>query len=329
MKHYALRALFLALTVALMLTVGCKEDEVTPPAVFSINVGEVTVAVGANGSITLTGGTTPYSIKVGPDTTVATATLSGTTLSAHGVASGFTTLTVGDAAGAEATVNINISGAITFDLFPLSTGRQFVYSGYAISTSGVALPDPSTVYRTAWTIGTPYLLPNSWVIVDTTTLQHPSAGVIGVKRNLIIIKDPGTGEFTFAQTLGPFFRAFNIARTDTVRFVSIAKPALGIGGTWTAFDSTYVDGSSTNVRLQIFGEVLTGETITDSTTSHTKHNAIRFRTWRRITVGSTVAVDNATTSRLWLVKNIGPVIVHIAQDTENLGHFRVLKSKNF
>jgi hypothetical protein len=310
-----------------MLTVGCKEDEVTPPAVFSINVGEVTVAVGANGSITLTGGTTPYSIKVGPDTTVATATLSGTTLSAHGVASGFTTLTVGDAAGAEATVNINISGAITAELFPLVIGHQYQYSGYAVSTSGVALPDPSKIYNTLWTVGP--TVSGATYLFDTTTFQHPSAGVITASRTLVLIKNNTTGDFMFAQTLGPFFRAFSIPRIDTVRFVSIAKPSLGIGGTWTAFDSTYVDGSSTNIRLQIFGEVLTGESITDSTTSHTKHNAIRFRTWRRITVGSTVAVDNATTSRLWLVKNIGPVIVHIAQDTENLGHFRVLKSKNF
>ncbi len=329
MKHYTLHALFLALIVALTFTIGCKDDEVTPPAVFSINVGEVTLAVGADGSITITGGTTPYSIKTGPDTTVATATLSGTTLSAHGVASGFTTLTVGDAAGAEATVNINISGAITVDLFPLSTGRQFTYKGYAISTSGVGLPDPSSVYSTMWTILTPYSIPNSWIIVDTTTLQHPSAGVIGAKKNLVIIKNPTTGEFIFAQTLGPFFRAFNIPRTDTVRFVSIARPALGIGGTWTAFDSTYVSGTSANVQLQIFGEVLTGETITDSTTTHATHSAIRFRTWRKITVNGSVAVDNATTSRLWLVKNIGPVIVHIAQDTENLGHFRVLSNKNF
>ncbi len=329
MKQYTLHALFLALTVALMFTVGCKDDEVTPPAVFSLNVGEVTVAVGANGSITLTGGTAPYSIKTGPDTSVATATLSGTTLSAHGVASGFTPLTVGDAAGAEATVNINVSGAITVDLFPIVGGRQFFYKGYAISTLGVALPDPSSVYQTIWTIGPAFSLPNSRIIVDTTTLQYAPTVVIGVKRNLVIIKDPGTGEFIFAQTLGPFFRAFNIPRTDTVRFVSIARPALGIGGTWTAFDSTYTSGTSALVRLQIFGEVLTGESITDSSTAHTKHNAIRFRTWRRITVGSSVAVDNATTSRLWLVKNIGPVIVHIAQDTENLGHFRVLKQKNF
>ncbi|MBI3189305.1 MAG: hypothetical protein HYZ33_01525 [Ignavibacteriales bacterium] len=327
MKQYTLHALFLALTVALMFTVGCKDDEVTPPAVFSINVGEVTVAVGADGTITLSGGTTPYSIKTGPDTSVATATLSGSTLSAHAVASGFTTLTVGDGAGAEATVNINVSGAITSELFPLVLGHQYQYSGYAISTSSATLPDPSKIYKTLWTVGA--TVSGATYLFDTTTFQHPSAGVITASRTLVLIKNTATGDFMFAQTLGPFFRAFSIARTDTVRFVSIAKPSLGIGGTWTAFDSTYVNGSSTNVRLEIFGEVLTGETITDSTTAHTKHNAIRFRTWRRITVGSTVAVDNATTSRLWLVKNIGPVIVHIAQDTENLGHFRVLQSKNF
>ncbi len=111
--------------------------------------------------------------------------------------------------------------------------------------------------------------------------------------------------------------------------MSIAKPELGIGGQWVAFDSTYVDSLESNIRLEILGRVEGGEVITDSSSTHNKYETIRFRTWRRISVNSAVVVDNATTSRLWLRKDLGPVQVLIAQDTENLGHFRTLKDKNF
>jgi hypothetical protein len=125
-----------------------------------------------------------------------------------------------------------------------------------------------------------------------------------------------------------------IGRTDTVRALTIADPSAGIGGTWTALDSTYNNVSGSQVRLQILGSLEAGETITDSTEHvsplhHETHDALRFRTYRNIFVGSSQVVSNATTSRLWLVKDIGPVQIHIAEDTENLGHFRTLQGKNF
>jgi hypothetical protein len=158
-----------------------------------------------------------------------------------------------------------------------------------------------------------------------------------VARNLVIIRNPVTGSFTFFQTLGPFFRALGIlplGRQDTVRAVTIADPSVGIGNTWQAFDSSYTNATGSTVRLQIIGSLEAGEQITDSTEHdsplhHPTYDALRFRTYRNIFVGSSQVVSNATTSRLWLVKDIGPVQVHIAEDTENLGHFRVLKGKNF
>lgn len=322
-----------AISLMLMLSfVGCKDDDEGggPPAGFTLSPATVTVASAGSGSVSISGGTSPYSIQTGPDTTVARATLSGSTISVTGVASGYTSVIVRDAANATLTLNVVVSGAITADLFPVVAGRHFIYAGHAISTSGTVLSDPSKVYNTIWTIGPPYTpIPGSTVLVDTTTLNHPTAGVIGVKRNLIFIKNATTGDFTFAQTLGPLFRAFNIQRTDTVRLVTIARPSVGIGNSWTAFDETFSDTGGAQIRLQIFGQVEAGEVITDSSTSHSRHETVRFRTYRKISVNNATVVDNATTSRLWLAKNVGPVQVLIAQDTENLGHFRVLKHKNF
>lgn len=315
----------------LLLFPGCSEDSTTtPPAGFTVSAASASVAPAGTTTITLSGGTAPYSITGASDVAIATATLSGNTLTITGVDGGFTTVRVADAASGSATIAISITGPITDDLFPLALGKKFTFAGYAITTAGATLPDPSGVYNTVWTIGPAGPLPGSTVIVDSTTLQHPVAGVITVARNLLIVKNPTTGEFLFAQTLGPFFRAFNIERTDTVRAVSIAKPELGIGGEWVAFDSTYLDSAGTsNVRLEILGRVEGGEVVTDSSAARATWETIRFRTWRRISVNGAVIVDNATTSRLWLYRGVGPIQVLIAQDSENLGHFRTLKDKNF
>jgi hypothetical protein len=221
---------------------------------------------------------------------------------------------------------------ITSDLFPLVPGRVFIYSGNAITTSGVNLPDPTSVYRTVWVVGTAGPFAGSTVLVDSTTLQHPVAGVITSVRTLLVRKDTTTKDFDFLQTLGPFFRAFKITplgRTDTLRWVAVAKPSVGVNGTWTALDSTYTDSLGSAVRLQILGAIEGMEDLTDSSASHTVWHTYRSRTYRRISVNGAVIVDNATTSRLWLAADVGPVQIHIAQDTENLGHFRTLRQKNF
>lgn len=323
-------SLLLVPIIVFLFMTGCSDDTTAPPAGFAVSSATASVAPGGNVVITISGGTTPYSVASGSDVTVATSVLAGANLTVTGVVGGFTTVTVQDAANASITIPITVTGPITSDLFPIVAGHNFTYKGYAIATTGIPLADPTDRYQTVWTIGPSYPpIPGSTVIVDSTRLIHPTLGEILIARNLIIVKNPATGEFFFAQTLGPFFRAFNIARTDTVRVVSIAKPSVGIGNTWTSFDSTYVDGTGANIRLEILGKVEDGEVITDSSATHTTHETIRFRTWRRISVNGAVVVDNATTSKLWLRKDVGPVQVLIAQDTENYGHFRVLSDKNF
>ena len=330
MKKLLVITLITSLSVLLFVP-GCSEDSTSPttPPGFTVSGSAVLVAPGGSVDVTLSGGTAPYSIIAGSDTIFATASLTGGTLSIHGVDGGFTTVTVGDAASATATVSVSVSGAITVDLFPIVLGHRFTFDGYAIATTGVPLPDPSNVYNTDWLLAANGPIPFSTVILDTTTLQHPSAGVITVGRNLLIVKNPATGEFFFAQTLGPFFRAFGIPRTDTVRVVSIAKPDLGIGGTWVALDSTYESAVGSSVRLEINGIVEGGEVVTDSSAARDRWETVKFRTWRRISVNGAVVVDNATTSRIWLHNGVGPIQVLIAQDTENLGHMRTLKAKNF
>lgn len=229
----------------------------------------------------------------------------------------------------QATVTIT---PITDNLFPLVAGNQYVFAGYLVEIGEVDSPKtgiPPGVYQSTWTF-----LPGpngTWLIKDSTTIGTPVT-----PRFLQIRKDTTTGDLFFRQTLGPFFRFFNVTYTDTAIWVELAKPSVGVGNTWNAFDTTVtgsLQGQSGTVHLQIFGKIFGLESITDSSSSHTTRQAYKVRTWRKITAtvqGVTVTVqDDATTALLWLVKDVGPIQVNIAGDTENYGHFRVLKSTNF
>jgi hypothetical protein len=218
---------------------------------------------------------------------------------------------------------------ITDNLFPLVSGHQYTYTGYLVDTNQVDVPKPGIppgLYSTTWTV-----LPGpsgTWLIKDSTRVAGTST-----VRFLLIRKDTTTGDFDFRQTLGPFFRRFGVTYSDTAIWVKVARPSMGIGNVWSAFDTT-VTGTipgvgSAAVRIQIFGKIEGLVTVIDSSSGHVSHQCYKARTWRDISVSGVPVQSDATTAYLWLEKDLGPVQVNIAGDSENYGHFRVLKSRNF
>ncbi len=234
---------------------------------------------------------------------------------------------------------------ITANLFPLTVGNKLTYTGYATSPgAGAQIPDPTSSYRTVWTIATNSaptpIGGTATAIIDSTTGPFgPGGFVVTVARTLLVQQD-AAGDYSFMQTIGPFKRAFGIpvgtTAADTLVWVAVARPSQGVGSTgavWTAYDSSFTGTGGVTVRLEIFGQFEATETISDSTTSQdspsTDRMTYRSRTWRRITVGGTVVQDDATTSQLWLAEDLGPAQMEIKQDTENIGHFRTLSATNF
>jgi hypothetical protein len=322
---------------------GCKSDDnpasTPPPSPTGLSASNTapSVSAGANVQVFIRGGRKPYSVEVGPDTNYATASLgSDSVLTITGRSAGAASLRIKDADTLQITITITITGAITFDLFPQVVGHKYTYAGYATAAgSGSPIPDPTGAYRTAWTIlsttaPTP-LGGTGTAMQDSTTGSFLPTGVYAVRT--LFIRKTAAGDFEFMQTIGPFKRAFGIPTgttyADTLKWVAVARPSLGINVVWTAFDSTFPGTGGTQVRLQIFGKIEGTETITDSSSSHQTYATYRSRTWRKLTVGGSVVQDDATTSKLWLAPNVGPVQVRIVEDTENIGHFRVMRSRNF
>lgn len=320
---------------------GCKKDEVTNPGggttVLSVTNASPSIAAGSSTQVTIRGGRLPYSVEVQPDTNLATATLgSDSVLTILAKSSGITSVRVKDADTNRVTITVTITGAITIDLFPLTPGHKFRYVGYATAAgSGSPIPDPSNLYRTIWTILTNAapspLGGTATALQDSTTGSFLPLGFYAART--LLIRKTAAGDYDFMQTIGPFKRAFGIptgtTAADTLKWIAVARPSVGLNVQWTAFDSTFVGTAGTLVRLEIFGKIETVESINDSSTAHASHVVYRSRTWRKITAGGTVVQDDATTSRLWLERNTGPVQIRIVEDTENIGHFRAMQSKNF
>ncbi|MDP2208593.1 MAG: hypothetical protein Q8K98_07440 [Bacteroidota bacterium] len=89
---------FLAILSVGFLFIGGCEDKGTnpPPHGLTLSSTNVTLAVGASTNITVSGGITPYDIHKDPDTTIAKAILSGSTLTITGVRAGQTSVLVRD-----------------------------------------------------------------------------------------------------------------------------------------------------------------------------------------------------------------------------------------
>jgi len=331
--------IFIALAGVLVLLgiglfIGCNEDSSTPtqppPSGNDLSVDNLSpvLTIGSASTLTISGGTPPYVFQTGIDTAVATATMSGSTIHVTGKASGYTYFIISDSVDSRLRVVVSVSGPIHFNIFPLAANENFSYTGFLVDTNTVETPRPGIppgAYSASWTV-LPGASSDNWIIQDSTTV-----GLNTSVHFFLIRKDTTTGDFDFLQTLGPFYRKFGVVFTDSTVWIHIAKPSVGIGGQWTAFDTTVsasVAGQTANVRLQILGS-LSGAIITDSSAAHNVYASYFVRTWRKISISGFVVQDDATTARLWLVKNIGAVQVNIAGDTENFGHFRILRSKNF
>jgi hypothetical protein len=68
----------------------------TVPGGLILNPTTATVTVGGSGTVNISGGTPPYTIQTPPNSSIATATLSGSTITINGVANGSTSLVVQD-----------------------------------------------------------------------------------------------------------------------------------------------------------------------------------------------------------------------------------------
>lgn len=240
------------------------------------------------------------------------------------------------------------------DVFPLTAGHRFDYSGY-FTTQDTETPIAGTnaFYSTSWTIGatTPlaavfgtqygaYVASKnggraSAVLIMDSTLTAPG----GAKKFTPIFAyyDTATGDYYYMTNFGLFFRGSVVkdsasaagVRMDSLKFIKLASPSAGLGGSFTAHEGVYTSyanpSAPTNITLTVTGKWESKGDVTVNGVTYPAYYLIISRTAK---VG-TATVSSGVTAKLWLAQGIGPVKMFLAGDVEVPGNFRELKSKNF
>ncbi len=239
------------------------------------------------------------------------------------------------------------------DVFPLTAGNRFNYSGY-FTTQDTETPiaGTSAFYSTSWTIGatTPFTAVfgptygayvaskngrTSAVLIMDSTLTAPG----GAKKFTPIFAyyDTANGDYYYMTNFGLFFRGSVIkdsanavgVRMDSLKFIKLASPGVGLGGTFTAHQGVYTSyanpSAPTNITLTVSGKWESKGEVTVNGVAYTAYYLIISREAK---VGS-ATVSSGVTAKLWLAKGIGPVKMFLAGDVEVPGNYRELSSKNF
>jgi len=109
----------------------------TVPGGLSLTPPQITVAVGGSGTVGISGGTPPYTIQTPPNSSIATATLSGSTMTINGVANGSTSLVVRDnATPTPATATLPITVYATGSGVSFSQHIQPIFNANCIGCHG-------------------------------------------------------------------------------------------------------------------------------------------------------------------------------------------------
>lgn len=214
----------IALVVSIgLFSTGCKKEEGTtgppPGGGLTANPSSITVQAGQQANATISGGTQPYSIQTAPNTSIATATITGATLTVAGVAAGSTSVIVRDNLGAN-TVAVSIT---------VTTGGGGGYGSGTISSTSTTQGNLSFTGQGVWPVGAG---PSVIAVYDTVRNGLQILGyqqVSGRNYSFILVQFLAPGgvsarTYTVTDSTAGVLIATNVDtnRADTLGFAAIS-----------------------------------------------------------------------------------------------------------
>jgi hypothetical protein len=215
-----------AKTVTVAITVTATATALTA------NPTSVSVVIGSTGTVTISGGTTPYTIQTTPTSSIATAAISGSTLSVTGVAAGSTSVIVKDNSSPAKTVTVTITVTTSGGGFTTAGSLSFTSDKGSFSANGIYNSSPTTGSGAGAMIlnsgGNNILMiygfrVNSATSLDLTLIEFMDSAPIA------------TGSFSYPPTTGSkfvivaYFPAFNPNDTSATRsFYSLSTATANI-----------------------------------------------------------------------------------------------------
>jgi hypothetical protein len=178
----------------------------------------VSLNVGGTQDVTITGGSPPYSILTDPDTAIATAALSDSTVTLTGVATGDTSVVVSDSAAATVSISISVGAPVPATPAGEDPGSTSVSVAadqnvaLSINISNAEGLDPETEIMQEW-----------WLLVTVTGADNQLA--------IFFVTDQGTNPIVDYFTVTDFSTVtwdFDHSGGDVIALGETTMSALGL-----------------------------------------------------------------------------------------------------
>ncbi|MCX6136169.1 MAG: hypothetical protein NTV54_01555, partial [Ignavibacteriales bacterium] len=239
-------------------------DPVTTATGLTASKTSVSLQTGTNTTSVISGGVTPYSIKTAPNASVATAAISGSTVTITGMSAGTTSLVVKDASVPEKTITISVtvtssSTSLTASVNPLtvnagSSGTTTISGGtapYSITTQPTSSIATASINSSVVTVNGVAAGSTSLVVSDnsspkkTVTLSvtvTSSSTSLTASVNPVTVNAGGTGTTTISGGTTPY--SITTQPTNSIATASINSNVVTINGVATGSTSLVVSDNS-------------------------------------------------------------------------------------
>lgn len=249
--------------------------------------------------------------------------------------------------------NDGVHEAVPSNIFPLTAGHRFEFSGYLTSGSTEnKIPGSENLFA-RWSIQGEVSLAAYFesariahLAKTTATLIVDSLSVPGILPQskttpVFAYFDNGNTEYYYLTNLGNFFRTYAIydstntqtVRGDSLRFITLAAPNAKTGNNFTvfkqSFNSYYFGPNPVLLTLEIIGNFERKENLTLTLNGKDTTLTTYYLSVMNSATMGTLSPQKSVNAKFWLAEGIGPVQFFLAGDSEAHGSFRTLKGKNF
>ncbi|MFA6457401.1 MAG: hypothetical protein WCW40_11310 [Bacteroidota bacterium] len=237
------------------------------------------------------------------------------------------------------------------NIFPLTKGKRFDFSGYLTSGSTETAVAGSTTLQASWVVVGDTTLASvfgssvvSHISKTTATMIIDSLTVPGIispahVTPVFIYREANNGDYYYLTNFGNVFRTYMISsdtssahaiRSDSLQFIKLSPKSISTGEQFSVFTQTvqsyYFGSTAIPLTINISGKYERKENIQLKLNNKDTTVAAYYLTITNIATLGALPPKTSLSAKFWLAEGIGPVQMFLAGDSEAPGSFRKLVS---
>lgn len=244
------------------------------------------------------------------------------------------------------------SEAVPANIFPLSKGKRFGFSGYLTSGSTETAVAGSDSLQASWFVvgdtsvasvfgdsAALHITPaTATLILDSL---HEPGFVSPAKLTPVFVYKDNSSNYYYLTNFGNVFRTYGVSsdtgsahsvRRDSLNFIKLTPGSAKTGESFTVFNKQYKAYPATFGSVEILltinieGKFERKESIAMKLNGKDTTISAYYLTITSISTLGALPPQSAINAKFWLAEGIGPVQMFLAGDTEAPGSFRKLIS---